>query len=105
MVVAKLILLAGMMLVFVPSAGGGSFPFDIPGFTLAGTGPDGGTVWQGRIPNREVHDPRLSDVYLPPDYSPMESYRVVYFLHGFLGSEGSVITGMPLADIADEQLA
>jgi S-formylglutathione hydrolase FrmB len=113
MAVLKLTLLAALVLVFVPAAAGRTFArsaratflADVPGFTLVRTGPDGGTVWEGHIPNREVDDPRLSDVYLPPDYSPTESYRVVYFLHGFWGDPSSFIHGMHFAEIADAQIA
>jgi Putative esterase len=105
MAVAKLTLLAGLMLVLVPAASGGTILASVPGFTLARTGPDGGTVWQGHIANHKVHDPRLSDVYLPPDYSPLERYRVVYFLHGFWGDPSSFIQGMHFAEIADAQIA
>ena len=39
-------------------------------FVLIRTGPDGGNVWEGRIPDHHVNDPRLSDVYLPPGSKP-----------------------------------
>jgi poly(3-hydroxybutyrate) depolymerase len=105
MAVLKLMPLVLLVLAFVPSANGGAFPAEVPGFTLARTGPDGGTVWAGHIQNREVRDPRLSYVYLPPDYSPMERYRVIYFLHGFWGDPSSFIRGMHFAEIADAQIA
>jgi hypothetical protein len=102
--VPRLTLLVAFVLVFVPAAGGATIPGGVPGFALARTGPDGGTVWVGHIPNREVHDPRLSDVYLPPGYSPMEHYRVVYFLHGFWGDPSSFIHGTHFAEIADAEI-
>ena len=102
--VLKLALLAALVLVFTPSAGGGVL-VGVPGFTLVRNGPDGGTVWEGRILNQEVNDPRLSDVYLPPGYTSMERYPVVYFLHGFWGSPGSFIHGMHFAEIADAEIA
>lgn len=103
--VLKLTLLGLVVLALAPGASTGSSLDGVPGFTLARYGPDGGTVWQGHIPNHEVHDPRLSDVYLPPDYSPMASYRVVYFLHGFWGDPSSFIHGMHFAETADAQIA
>jgi hypothetical protein len=102
--VVKLGLLAALVLVFAPSAGGGVLA-GVPGFALVRNGPDGGTVWEGRILNHQVNDPRLSDIYLPPGYTPVESYPVVYFLHGFWGSPGSFIHGMHFAEIADAEIA
>ena len=74
------------------------------GFVLIRTGPDGGTVWEGQIPDRQVHDPRLSDVYLPPGFSPAERYPVVIFLHGFWGSPSSFVAGLHLAEAADTEI-
>jgi poly(3-hydroxybutyrate) depolymerase len=105
MAVLRLTLLVALVLACAPGGGGGATFADVPGFALARIGPDGGTVWQGHIPNREVDDPRLSDVYLPPGYSPMNRYRVVYFLHGFWGDPSSFIHGMRFAEIADAQIA
>jgi hypothetical protein len=102
--VLKLALLAALVLVFAQSAGGGVLA-GVPGFTMVRRGPNGGTVWEGRILNQQVNDPRLSDVYLPPGYTPMGSYPVVYFLHGFWGSPGSFIHGMHFAEIADAEIA
>jgi hypothetical protein len=73
-------------------------------FVLVRTGPAGGTVWEGRIPDRQVNDPRLSDVYLPPDFSPALSYPVVIFLHGFWGSPSSFVHGLRLAEAADTEI-
>ncbi len=75
-----------------------------PGFRLVAHGPDGGTVWEGRIPNYFVSDPRLADVYLPPEYSPVETYPVLYLLHGFWGSPGSFVHGLHFADTADAEI-
>ena len=77
----------------------------LPGFTLVSRGPEGGMVWEGRIPNREVQDPRLADIYLPPGYSPDQRYPVVYFLHGFWGSPSSFVHGLHIAAAADPQIA
>jgi len=71
-------------------------------WTAASTGPNGGVVYQGRIPNRFVpSDHRLSAVYLPPGYNPAKRYRVVYLLHGMAGQPTSIWNGMHLADVAD----
>jgi Putative esterase len=76
-----------------------------PGFALVSRGPGGGTVWEGRIPNHELHDPRLADVYLPPGYSPDQRYPVVYFLHGFWGSPSSFVHGLHMVEAADTEIA
>jgi S-formylglutathione hydrolase FrmB len=72
------------------------------GWSQVGTGPDGGTVWQGRIPNIVVPwDERPSAVYLPPGYDPTRRYPVVYLLHGMRGHPSSIWNGMRLATVAD----
>jgi enterochelin esterase-like enzyme len=102
----RLVGLALVVAVFAPAASGGTRSDGVPaGFTVARYGPDGGTIWQGHIPNREVHDPRLSALYLPPNYSPTHRYRVVYFLHGFWGDPSSFVDGMHFATAADTQIA
>jgi len=73
-------------------------------FVLIRTGPDGGNVWEGRIPDHHVNDPRLSDVYLPPGFSPTIRYPVVIFLHGFWGSPSSFVHGLHLAEAADAEI-
>jgi poly(3-hydroxybutyrate) depolymerase len=105
--VLRLIALGVVIAAIAPAAGGATTPSvgGVPGFTLERYGPDGGTVWQGHIPNHQVLDPRLSDVYLPPEYSPSHRYRVVYFLHGFWGDPSSFVHGMHFATAADNQIA
>jgi enterochelin esterase-like enzyme len=69
-------------------------------------GPDGGTVWVGRIPNTEVRwDRRASAIYLPPGYAPDRRYPVIYLLHGLRGSPSGFYDGMRLAKIADGLIA
>jgi hypothetical protein len=104
--VLRLAVLSLVVAAIAPAAGGATSPSagGVPGFTIERYGPDGGTIWQGHIPNREVLDPRLSEVYLPPDFSPMHRYRVVYFLHGFWGDPSSFVHGMHFADAADTQI-
>jgi enterochelin esterase-like enzyme len=79
----------------------------IVGFGLLHTGPDGGTAWQGVIPeavaSRELG--RASIVYLPPGFSATRRYPVVYILHGLPGSAYSVVDGMRFTDIADRLIA
>jgi enterochelin esterase-like enzyme len=75
-----------------------------PEFQLVRTGPHGGTIWEGSIPDRQVEDSRLSDVYLPPDFSPKVRYPVVIFLHGFWGSPSSFVHGLRLAEAADTEI-
>jgi enterochelin esterase-like enzyme len=77
-----------------------------PSWTPADTGPGGGVVYQGRIPNRFVpSDHRLSAVYLPPGYSAAKRYPVVYLLHGMAGSPSSIWNGLHLAEVADGLIA
>lgn len=80
-------------------------PSTLPGFKVLRVGPNGGTVWEGRITNRYLAaDHRLSLVYLPPGYSPDGAYRVVYFLHGFWGAPSSFVYGLHFAEIADREI-
>jgi S-formylglutathione hydrolase FrmB len=72
------------------------------GFRLAGQGPNGGTVWEGRIPNPFVPaDRRVSAIYLPPGYTADERYPVLYLLHGFWGSPSSFVDSFRMANTAD----
>src|SRR5262249_51640473 len=68
-------------------------------------GPDGGTVWLGRIPNRVVADRRLSAVYLPPGASASNRYPVIYLLHGMSGGPTSYVYGMRLAKTSDDLIS
>ena len=71
---ARLLVLAAIG--FPLGSAAASPPLGLPAdFRLEATGPDGGTVWTGRIPNYFMSDPRLSDVYLPPGYNPGERYH------------------------------
>ncbi len=79
--------------------------FPVHGWAPAAYGPDGGTVWAGRIPDTVVPDRRLSAVYLPPGFRPSRRYRVVYLLHGMRGSPASIYRGMQLATVADGLIA
>ena len=59
--VLRLIALVVAIAMLTPAGSGATSPSvgGVPGFTLERYGPDGGTVWQGHIPNLEVLDPRL----------------------------------------------
>ncbi|HYA09653.1 MAG TPA: alpha/beta hydrolase-fold protein [Gaiellaceae bacterium] len=75
-------------------------------WTAGSGGPDGGVVYQGRIPNRFVpSDRRFSAVYLPPRYDPAKRYPVVYLLHGMPGRPTSIWGGLHLAQVADGLIA
>jgi S-formylglutathione hydrolase FrmB len=74
----------------------------LPGFTLLDRGPDGGTVWTGRIVNPFVPgDARWTDIYLPPSFSPTTRYPVLYLLHGFWGSPSSFVDSLRFATVSD----
>ena len=79
--------------------------FPVHGWIPATHGPDGGTVWAGRIPNTVAPDRRLSGIYLPPRFTPTRRYPVVYLLHGMAGSPASIYRGMQLAKVADDMIA
>src|SRR4029077_7056614 len=72
------------------------------GWVRIATGPYGGTVWQGVIPNRaDPGHPRASLVYLPPGVEPNVRLPALYLLHGLRGSPYSFVGGLRLAVVAD----
>src|SRR5919204_1586207 len=72
------------------------------GWTLQQTGPEGGTVWTGRLPNTYAPwDTRQSEIYLPPGYSAAHRYPVLYLLHGLIGSPNEFWHALHLADRLD----
>jgi enterochelin esterase-like enzyme len=72
------------------------------GWTHVRTGPAGGTVWIGRIPNRVVAwDRRASAVYLPPGFDRTRRYPVIYLLHGMRGAPSEFWDSLKIADVAD----
>jgi enterochelin esterase-like enzyme len=72
------------------------------GWVRIASGPYGGTVWQGVIPNRaDPGHPRASLVYLPPQVRPQARYPGVYLLHGLRGSPYSFVGGLRLGAVAD----
>jgi enterochelin esterase-like enzyme len=76
--------------------------FPAPGWTPVARGPDGGTVFAGRIPNTFApSDHRLSAIYLPPGFDPWRRYPVLYLLHGMRGAPSSIYAGMQLPRVAD----
>lgn len=78
----------------------------LTGWAHIGTGPDGGTVWSGRIPNAYARwDTRTSDVYLPPGYTPSRRYPVLYLLHGLKGSPAEYWYALHLAQRVDGLIA
>lgn len=84
-------------------------PAPLPGLTStwvkAATGPDGGTVWYGQIPNTFTHDSRASAIYLPPGYTPERRYPVLYLLHGLQGSPAEYWDALHLAEHVDGLVA
>jgi len=77
----------------------------VPGWTLVTTGAGGGTVWVGRIPDRQVADQRPSAVYLPPHFDRARRYPVIYLLHGLPGSPSSYYDALRLATVADQVIS
>ncbi len=70
------------------------------------TGPDGGTVWSGRIPNAFARwDSRTSSIYLPPGYSNARRYPVLYLLHGLVGNPTEYWDSLHLAQHLDAMIA
>jgi enterochelin esterase-like enzyme len=83
-----------------------SRPMGPPGFAWLATGPHGGNVIQGWIPNPAVLRAfRPTVVYLPPGYDPHRRYPVVYLLQGFPGSPYQFVDGVGLLSYADNQIA
>jgi len=77
-----------------------------PSFVQLESGPSGGTIWQGVIPNRFVAGAtRVSIVYLPPMVTTAKRYPVLYVLHGLPGSPYSISNGLRFAEIADRVIA
>jgi enterochelin esterase-like enzyme len=103
-VLGTLAALALTLLVHIRSAHAvGSPPPLPPSFSEIQQGPDGGRVWQGRIPNTYVPSAwRPTEIYLPPDFSPQVRYPVVYLLQGFRGSPYQYVFGLSLARRADQ---
>ncbi len=78
----------------------------IPGFVRVGVGPGGGTVWQGVISaHARGESLRASDVYLPPGFSTLKRYPVLYLLHGMPGSPRSFVDGLGIASVSDHLIA
>jgi enterochelin esterase-like enzyme len=76
------------------------------GWTHVRTGPAGGEVWIGRIPDQVVTwDRRASAVYLPPGFDRTRRYPVLYLLHGMRGSPSEFWDSLRLADVADELIS
>jgi enterochelin esterase-like enzyme len=73
----------------------------LPGFTPAGTGPDGGQVLRGIFPGTQ----RPGYVYLPPGFTSMQRYPVAYLLHGMPGSPNEYLFGTGLLQWADDAIA
>jgi enterochelin esterase-like enzyme len=76
------------------------------GWTLVATGPAGGTVWRGVIPDPAVPGTgRASLVYLPPGVRRGDRDPALYLLHGLRGSPYSYVGGLRLATVADGLIA
>jgi enterochelin esterase-like enzyme len=85
-----------------------SSAFVLPGFTPTSYGTDGGVVLGGTVPGGNApSDPAgLSYVYLPPHFTTVQRYPVVYLLHGMPGTP-RIYVGAPshLARVAGELIA
>jgi len=98
--------LAGLA-VLIPHASAGRAASLLPAsFVQVGSGPAGGTVWFGRIPDPGLPAlQRSSIVYLPPHSSSAARYPVIYLLQGFRGSPWQFASGLQLAAVADRAIA
>lgn len=72
----------------------------LPGFSVTATGPAGGSVLTGPLPGTV----RPADVYLPPGFSELRRYPVVFLLHGLPGSPSEFVDGAGLLQWADEAI-
>jgi enterochelin esterase-like enzyme len=97
--------LAGAGATSAAVSGSGTAPSLLAGWVSAKTGPQGGVVLTGQIPNPYMPDVRQSAIYLPPGYDPSHRYPVVYLLHGLPGAPSSFYVGMQLAEVADSLIA
>jgi enterochelin esterase-like enzyme len=78
----------------------------VHGFQQFMSGPNGGAVWQGKIPNPLVPNAwRTTVVYVPPDFSRAGRYPVVYLLQGVPGAPYQYVYGLALAERADRLIA
>jgi enterochelin esterase-like enzyme len=76
------------------------------GFREIATGPNGGSVVQGWVPNSVL--PRFfrpTVLYLPPGYDLARRYPVLYLLQGFPGSPYQYVDGIDLPGYADPRIA
>jgi hypothetical protein len=104
-VLVGLVAMAGLM-VQSPAQAGGQPPSLLPkAFAPISTGPEGGIVWQGLIPDRALPELRRPGViYLPPRLSAGKRYPVLYLLQGFRGSPWQFSSGLKLATVADRAI-
>ena len=73
----------------------------LAGWTQVGTGPHGGTVWNGRLPG----DAQASTIYLPPGYPGGRRDPVLYLLHGLPGGPPEYWHSLQLAQHLDDLIA
>jgi enterochelin esterase-like enzyme len=97
------VLVAAALLGLAAPAPASALPAD---WTQVSTGPSGGVVYAGRIPNTYARwDTRPSAVYLPPGYTTARTYPVIYLLHGMRGSPSSLWDSLRLAAVADSLIS
>jgi enterochelin esterase-like enzyme len=99
-------LLEGLAFAFAPAAASrasrAAAAIAPSGWVRVASGPYGGPVWQGVIPNgADPGHPRASLVYLPPGVEPNVRLPALYLLHGLRGSPYSFVGGLRLAVVAD----
>lgn len=107
-VAVAVVVLAGTTAVGIARAhAAASFAGGLPrSWFVTSRGPDGGTVWQGRIPNGFAPwDHRASTIYLPPRYDAVRRYPVIYLLHGMAGNPFSFVDALHFAGVADRLIA
>jgi enterochelin esterase-like enzyme len=67
--------------------------------------PGGGSIWTGVIPNPLDRQEGPSAVYLPPGFSSLIRYPVLYLLHGLPGAPSSYFDSLRLRTMLDELIA
>ena len=71
------------------------------GFAKLRTVDGGGSIWRGVVPGAA----RKSAIYLPPGFTPLRRYPVVYLLPGMPGSPWSYVNSLSIGALGDTLIA